>query len=123
MNQPYKKAGLLPLRADDDMFKTGKIVDQIWLGIHSAKVLVAELTGRNPNVFYELGLAHALQKPVVLVSSNEGDVPFDVQHIRVIYYDVYDPFWGEKLIAKIAENILSALDHPGDAVLRKPTGT
>ena len=118
-----QKAGLRPLRADDDMFKTGKIVDQIWLGIHSAKVLVAELTGRNPNVFYELGLAHALQKPVVLVSSNEDDVPFDVQHIRVIYYNVYDPFWGEKLIAKIAENVLSAIEHPGDAVLKKPPGT
>jgi hypothetical protein len=104
------------------MFKTGKIVDQIWVGIHNAKVLVAELTGRNPNVFYELGLAHALEKPVVLVSSNEGDVPFDVQHIRVIYYDVYDPFWGEKLIAKIAENVLSALQNPSEAVLRKPPG-
>jgi hypothetical protein len=104
------------------MFKTGKIVDQILIGIHQAKVLVAELTGRNPNVFYELGIAHALQKPVVLVSSNEADVPFDVQHIRVIYYDVFDPFWGEKLIAKIAENVLSALQTPGDAVLRKPPG-
>lgn len=118
-----QKAGLRPVRADDDMFKTGKIVDQIWYGIHSAKVLVAELTGRNANVFYELGLAHALQKPVVLVSSNEADVPFDVQHIRVIYYDVYDPFWGEKLIAKIAENVLSALQNPGDATLRKPVVT
>ena len=55
-----EKAGLRPVRADDDMFATGKIVDQIWTGITSAKVLVAELTGRNPNVFYELGLAHAL---------------------------------------------------------------
>jgi hypothetical protein len=102
------------------MFRTGKIVDQIWSGIHGAKVLVAELTGRNPNVFYELGLAHALQKPVVLVSSNEEDVPFDFQHIRFIYYNVFDPFWGEKLIAKIAENVLSALQNPGDAILRKP---
>lgn len=86
-----KRAGLRPVRADDDMFATGKIVDQVWTGIQAAKVLVAELTGRNPNVFYELGLAHALQKPVVLVSSNEKDVPFDVQHIRVIYYNVFDP--------------------------------
>lgn len=117
-----QKSGLRPIRADDDMFRTGKIVDQIWSGIHGAKVLVAELTGRNPNVFYELGLAHALPKPVVLVSANEEDVPFDVQHIRVIYYNVYDPFWGEKLIAKIAENVLSALQNPGEAILRKPPG-
>lgn len=117
------KAGLKPIRADDDIFSIGKIVDQIWLGIQAAKVLVAELTGRNPNVFYELGLAHALQKPVVLISSNENDVPFDVQHIRVIYYNVYDPFWGEKLISKIAENILSAIRNPSEAILRKPPGT
>jgi hypothetical protein len=57
-----------------------------------------------------------------LVSSNEGDVPFDVQHIRVIYYNVYDPFWGEKLISKIAENVLSAIRNPGEAILRRPPG-
>jgi hypothetical protein len=111
-----QKAGLKPVRADDDIFGTGKIMDQVWSGIKNAKVLVAELTSRNPNVFYELGLAHALQKPVVLVSSNEQDVPFDLHHIRVIYYDQHDPFWGQKLIAKIAENILSAIKNPEEAV-------
>jgi hypothetical protein len=80
-------------------------------------VLIAELTSRNANVFYELGLAHALKKPVVLVSSNEADVPFDLHHIRVIYYDVHDPFWGQKLIDKIAENILSAIKNPDEAIL------
>jgi hypothetical protein len=113
------KAGLRPVRADDDIFATGKIIDQVWSGITTAKVLVAELTGRNPNVFYELGLAHALNKPVVLVSSNQGDVPFDLQHIRVIYYDMQDPFWGEKLIAKVSENIVSALKNPGEALLKR----
>ena len=112
-----KKAGLNAKRADDDIYGTGKIIDQIWAGINSARVLVAELTNRNPNVLYELGLAHALKKPVVLVSSNENDVPFDVKHVRVIYYDVSDPFWGSKLIDKVAENILSALKNPAEAVL------
>ena len=107
-----KKAGLSPVRADTDIFGTGKIIDQIWSGINRAKILVAELTGRNPNVLYELGLAHALRKPVVLISSNEGDVPFDVRHVRVIYYQMADPFWGEKLIAKVAENIVSAIKNP-----------
>ncbi len=59
-----EKAGLRPIRADADIFGTGKIIDQIWSGINAAKVLVAELTSRNPNVFYELGLAHALRKPL-----------------------------------------------------------
>lgn len=111
-----KRAGLTPVRADTDIFGTGKIIDQIWAGLNRAKVLVAELTGRNPNVLYELGLAHALHKPVVLVSSNEADVPFDVRHVRVIYYDVNDPFWGDKLIAKVAENVVSALSNPKEAI-------
>lgn len=114
------KAGLKPIRADNEIFGTGKIMDQVWSGITAARVLVAELTARNPNVFYELGLAHALRKPVVLVSSNESDVPFDLHHIRVIYYDVNDPFWGEKLIAKVAENILSALKNPEEAIFKGP---
>jgi hypothetical protein len=118
-----EKAGLTPVRADTEIFGTGKIIDQIWGGINKARVLVAEMTNRNPNVFYELGLAHALEKPVVLVSSNEADVPFDLQHIRVIYYDVNDPFWGSKLIDKISENILSALDNPEEAIFKRPSAT
>lgn len=114
-----EKAGLRAVRADADIFGTGKIIDQIWAGINAAKVLVAELTTRNPNVFYELGLAHALEKPVVLVSSNEADIPFDLKHIRVIYYDMTDPFWGSKLLDKVAENILSAIEHPEEAVLKR----
>jgi hypothetical protein len=113
-----EKTGLQPVRADAEIFGTGKIIDQVWSGINAAKVLVAELTTRNPNVFYELGLAHALNKPVVLISSNEPDVPFDLQHIRVIYYDVNDPFWGTKLVEKVAENILSALTKPEEAIFK-----
>ena len=117
-----EKAGLQPVRADAEIFGAGKIMDQVWAGIRRAKVLVAELTTRNPNVFYELGLAHALRKPVVLVSSNQDDVPFDLQHIRVIYYDVTDPFWGQKLISKVAENILSAIENPEEAILPGGSG-
>ena len=65
-----EKAGLHAVRADAEIFGTGKIIDQVWRGINNAKVLIAELTTRNVNVFYELGPAHALQKPVVLVASN-----------------------------------------------------
>lgn len=118
-----EKAGLRPVRADAEIFATGKIMDQVWRGINAAKVLVAELTTRNPNVFYELGLAHAMKKPVVLVSAKEEDVPFDLQHIRVIYYDMSDPFWGNKLIEKVAENILSAIQNPGEAVFKSSMGS
>ncbi len=113
-----EQAGLKAVRADADIFYTGKIMDQVWRGIRSADVLVAELTTKNPNVFYELGLAHALEKPVVLVSSNQEDVPFDLRHIRVILYDQTDPFWGQKLVNKLADNIQSALTDPEEAIFR-----
>ena len=99
------KTGLKPVRADAT-YSAPENIDQIWRGINAAKVLVAELSTRNANVLYELGLAHALKKPVVLVSSNQPDVPFDLHHIRVIYYDVTDPFWGTKLIEE------SSREHP-----------
>jgi hypothetical protein len=53
-------------------------------------------------------------------SDRSGDyVPFDLKHIRVIYYNVSDPFWGQKLIEKVAENILSALSNPEEAVFKR----
>jgi hypothetical protein len=121
-DQIYKpaieKAGLQPLRADAEIFGAGKAMDQVWQGINAAKVLVAELTTRNPNVLYGLGLAHALRKPLVLVSSNENDVPFDPRNIKVIYYDVNDPFWGTKLIDKVADEILAAIKNPKGAIFK-----
>jgi hypothetical protein len=73
-NRPSKKLGFTP----SEQTPRYSARDQIWRGINNSKVLIAELTTRNVNVFYELGLAHALQKPVVLVASNEPDVPFDL---------------------------------------------
>jgi len=111
-----EQAGLEAVRADTEIFGTGKIIDQIWRGINSASVLIAELTTKNPNVFYELGLAHALRKPVILISSNQDDVPFDLRHIRVILYDQTDPFWGQKLTDNIADKIKSAINDPEEAI-------
>ncbi len=56
-----KDAGLDPVRADE-LFSTGSVVEQIWDQVTKAKVLMADLTGKNANVFYELGLAHAAQE-------------------------------------------------------------
>jgi len=91
-----KDAGFEPVRADD-LFHTGSVMEQIWDQIQKAKVLLAELTGKNANVFYELGLAHALAKPVVFVTASIDDVPFDLRHLRGITYDVREPEWSDKL--------------------------
>ena len=68
------KARLKPIRADD-LFRPSVIVADLWQMIQGAKLLLAELTTKNANVFYELGLAHAIGKPVILVSETMEDVP------------------------------------------------
>src|SRR5690349_20368297 len=57
-----RAAGLEPKRADD-LYRPSTIINDIWSYTQSAKIILADLTGKNPNVFYELGLAHALAKP------------------------------------------------------------
>ena len=68
-----------------DLSSPGHIMDQVWQGIRGADVVVADITGRNPNVFYEIGLAGALGKEVILISQ-EGDAPFDIRGSRRIDY-------------------------------------
>lgn len=78
------------LRADE-IYDNKAIIDDIWEGINEAKVLIADLTGRNANVFYELGLAHARGKEVILIAQTEDDIPFDLLHLRHIIYSLnYD---------------------------------
>lgn len=64
------------------------IMQDVIEGIQRADVVIADLTGRNPNVFYELGLAHALSKPVVLLAQSTDDIPFDLGAYRAVIYDV-----------------------------------
>ncbi|GAI46692.1 unnamed protein product, partial [marine sediment metagenome] len=81
----------------------------IWKSIRSARIVIAELTGRNTNVFYEVGLAHTLGKPVIITTRNEDDVPFDLKGLRYRYYSVEDPFWGENLNKALNEMIQNLL--------------
>jgi len=106
-----KDAGFEPVRADG-VFTTGSVIEQIWEQINKGKVLLAELTGKNPNVFYELGLAHAIGKPVVLIAGDLEDVPFDLRHLRTILYDLREPDWGIKLRASITAHLKSAKSEP-----------
>jgi hypothetical protein len=70
----------------DDVFAPGSIIDDILASIRQADYLVADLTGRNPNVYYELGFAHCLGKPVILLTQQLSDIPFDLRSQRLIEY-------------------------------------
>ena len=73
-------------RRADDILHARDVMDVVRENIHKATVIVADLTGNNPNVFYELGYAHALNKPVILISKDRTKVPFDLQSINSIEY-------------------------------------
>jgi hypothetical protein len=108
-------AGLEPLRGDS-LFRPSPIMGDIWSMIQDAKVLVAELTEKNANVFYELGLGHAIGKPIVLMSETIDDVPFDLQPLRVILYDKDDPAWGVKLRAALIASLSETISDSASAV-------
>jgi hypothetical protein len=86
IKETIKKLNLSIARADD-FFSHNTIMNEIWSAISYAKIIIADCTGKNPNVFYEIGLAHAIGKPVILTTQNQDDVPFDLRHIRYIYYN------------------------------------
>lgn len=70
----------------DNLFGQDVLLD-IWKAICEAEIVVAEVTGRNPNVFYELGLAHAVGTDVILLSQSSEDIPFDLKRYRHIIYE------------------------------------
>ncbi|MBN1483815.1 MAG: response regulator [Chloroflexia bacterium] len=84
-----ERNNLACLRADD-FFEPRWIMDDIEKSILEAKFLVADFSGRNANVFYEVGLAHAVGQPVVLITQNLEDVPPKLKQVRcIVYQDTY----------------------------------
>lgn len=95
----------------DDIFSNGVIIENIWEYINRAQIVIADLTGKNPNVFYEVGMAHVLGKPVVLVTQSIEDVPFDLRHIRNIVYE-YTPRGMQKFEASLQNTLQFILEQP-----------
>lgn len=102
--------GLEAARADD-FFTADSIISDIWNAISAARFLVADCTGRNPNVFYELGVAHTLGKRVILIAQSHDDIPFDVQHIRAILYE-YTPRGMRGFEKSLKETLRRRLQFP-----------
>lgn len=98
-----RRLGLTCQRADE-ITSTSLITWDIWERINRARVIVADLTQQNANVFYELGLAHALGKDVVLLTQSMDFVPFDLKSIRCIVYE-FTPRGCERLEQKLTETL------------------
>ncbi len=114
---PAIEAAGLEARRADDLYRPSTIVHDIWDFTKRSKIVLADLTGKNPNVLYELGLAHAIAKPAVLVTETLDDVPFDLRALRIIEYDKNVPDWGTVLGENIETAIKEVLASPLKSVL------
>jgi hypothetical protein len=94
-----KENGLDCLRAAD--YKTARaIIQDIWYVICESRLVIADMTGLNPNVMYELGIAHAVGKNTIIIHQKKQDIqfPFELAHIRRIEYE--DTAEGGKILER-----------------------
>ncbi len=84
-----KELGLSITRGDEFTSANGVIMEEVWSALNNCQFVIAEITGGNDNVFYELGIAHTLNKPAILITQATAPekVPFDIRHLRYIQYE------------------------------------
>jgi hypothetical protein len=94
----------------DEINRPGIIFQDIQRKIEDAKVVIAEITAPNQNVYYEVGYAHALNKPTILLAQRGRELPFDLRSYRVIFYD--DSIGGKPLVERtLREHLHSILQE------------
>lgn len=93
--------GVVAERVDEQKFSE-TMLDRIYRQIEYADFIIADMSGRNPNVFYEVGYAHARGKICTLLTSDSHDIPFDLKHHRHIVYN--------DLIVKLKDALCAELD-------------
>lgn len=98
-------------RGDDFASVTGVIINEIWAALNACRLVIAETTEVNANVYYELGIAHTLGKPAILLTQ-ERDVeklPFDIRHLRFIVYE-NSPSGSQQLAKDLRKSIVWILN-------------
>lgn len=85
IKQSCAKVEMNCLRADD-IWESSTIIQDVFKLIYCSSIVVVDFSGRNPNVFYEAGIAHTLGKNVIPITQNLDDVPFDLRHHKVLKY-------------------------------------
>jgi hypothetical protein len=98
-----RESGLKCLRGDEENVR-GDILGHILCLLVKARIVVAIIDGRNPNVFYELGIAQAMDKGTILISRTLNEVPFDVKAKRIVLYSNQ-----EDLRSKLRAELIKAL--------------
>ena len=70
----------------DDLWNNSTIIQDIFELIYCSSIVIVDFTGKNPNVFYEAGIAHTLGKNVIPITQSLNDIPYDLRHHRVLHY-------------------------------------
>jgi len=102
----------LHVERGDDVFGSNIVMDDIRSSIDAADLVIADLTGKNANVFYEVGICHALEKQVLLLAQSMEDVPFDLRHRRVLLYS-YTPRGCKRLEGSLRDQVAAMLPKLG----------
>jgi len=99
IKETCEQAGAYCERVDEQVYQ-GNILDRVYNQIAKADFIIADMTGRNANVFYEVGYAHALGKSTILLTQHNDDIPFDLKHFPHVVY-----------------NNITAMNYPGASPL------
>ena len=115
-----ESAGAYAERVDKQIF-SGSILERVYNQIAKADLLVADMSGKNANVFYEVGYAHALGKTTILLTRAVEDIPFDLKHYPHVVYNARLADLKRELEARIRwylENPEKAADETSPLVVR-----
>lgn len=111
--------GMKCVRADK-IARSDRISDNIRECISNARLIIADLTDNNPNVFYEIGLAHGRNKRLILLVQDESTVPFDLREIRHLVYDPNDLTSLRERLVEYVINGISTIPRDWNQVSRPP---
>jgi hypothetical protein len=110
-----QEAQLRPERADE-VFRAGSILHDVVASVSRAAVVLVDISENNRNVHYELGLAHALGRPTLLVAPQGMPLFFDVGQERMITYDKNNAFWGTELQRVLVKALIETVAQPQTAI-------
>ena len=102
-----ESVGIYCERVDEQIFQE-TILEHVYNQISKADIIIADMSGRNPNVFYEVGYAHAIGKTTILLTKKAEDIPFDLKHFQHIVYGESISYLKDEL----AKRLLWITEHP-----------
>jgi hypothetical protein len=108
---PGSSKGAISCHRADKEAGPGEIISHIMENLTGADIVVADLSGKNPNVFYELGVRHALKNNTILISDDLDDIPFDLRGLRTIVYK-YEPEHMLNLKESLQQAVTTILANP-----------